>query len=230
MNSVMLKTPLLIQTREGVVETWLFDLDNTLYSPTSNLFEQIDKRMGQYISDLLGVGFLDARRLQKLYYREHGTTLNGLMCHHDVDPDNYLDYVHDIDLSVIGPMPSLETVLATLPGRKIIFTNGSVAHAERVLLRLGVQDCFEGIHDIKASGYKPKPNLEAYHSVTSRFGFAPTSAIMVDDIPINLKTAATIGLTTVWVRNDHSLKHETYAYMDYVTDNLVAWLRRVATI
>ena len=230
MNSVPLKTPLLVQTRQGIVETWLFDLDNTLYSPTSKLFDQIDTLMGQYISDLLGVGLLDARKLQKLYYKEHGTTLNGLMRHHGVDPDDYLEYVHNIDLSVIGLMPSLATALAALPGRKIIFTNGSVAHAERVLARLGVQDCFEGIHDIKASGYKPKPNLEAYHSVISRFSFEPTSAIMVEDIAINLKPAAEVGLTTVWVRHDHSLKQETRPYIDYVTDNLVAWLQRVETI
>ena len=205
-------------------EAWLFDLDNTLYPAASNLFDQIDQRMGAYISKLLGISRRDARDLQKRYYRDHGTTLNGLMLNHDVDPDAYLEYVHDIDLTVIGAAPALATALSQLPGRKIVFTNGSVAHAERVMTRLDVSNYFEGIHDIKASEYKPKPDYAAYHSVISRFGLVPSSLIMVDDIPINLEPASVLGATTVWVQNDGSVRHLKGNFIDHVTNNLVEWL------
>ena len=205
-------------------EAWLFDLDNTLYPAASNLFDQIDQRMGAYISQLLGISRQHARDLQKRYYRDHGTTLNGLMRNHDADPDAYLEYVHDIDLTVIGEAPSLATARSQLPGRKIVFTNGSAVHAERVMTRLGVGNYFEGIHDIKASEYKPKPDYGAYHSVISRFGLIPSSLIMVDDIPANLEPASALGATTVWVRNDGWARHFEGDYIDHVTNNLVEWL------
>ena len=205
-------------------EAWLFDLDHTLYPAASNLSDQIDQRMGAYISKLLGISRRHARDLQKRYYRDHGTTLNGLMLNHDVDPDAYLEYVHDIDLTVIGAGPALATALSQLPGRKIVFTNGSVAHAVRVMTRLGISNYFEGIHDIKASEYKPKPDYAAYHSVISRFGLVPSSLIMVDDIPINLEPASVLGATTVWVQNDGSVRHLKGNFIDHVTNNLVEWL------
>jgi len=205
-------------------EAWLFDLDNTLYPAASNLFDQIDQRMGAYISKLLGISRRHARDLQKRYYRDHGTTLNGLMLKHDVDPDAYLEYVHDIDLTVIGAAPSLATALSQLPGRKIVFTNGSAAHADRVMTRLGIGKYFEGIQDIKASEYKPKPDRAAYHSVISRFGLMPRSLIMVDDIPANLEPASALGATTVWVRNDGPARNFEGHYIDHVTNNLVEWL------
>ena len=205
-------------------EAWLFDLDNTLYPAASNLFDQIDQRMGVYISKLLGISRRHARDLQKRYYRDHGTTLNGLMLNHDVDPDAYLEYVHDIDLTVIGAAPSLATALSQLPGRKIVFTNGSAAHADRVMTKLGIDNYFEGIQDIKASEYKPKPDLAAYQSVIARFGLMPRSLIMVDDIPANLEPASALGATTVWVRNDGWARHFEGDYIDHVTNNLVEWL------
>ena len=206
------------------VEAWLFDLDNTLYPAASNLFNQIDQRMGAYISNLLGISRQHARDIQKSYYRDFGTTLNGLMHNHSADPDAYLEYVHDIDLTVISAAPSLASALSQLPGRKIVFTNGSTVHAERVMTRLGIAKYFEGIHDIKASEYKPKPDYAAYHSVISRFQLTPGSLIMVDDIPANLEPASALGVTTVWVRNDGWARQAVANYIDHVTDNLAEWL------
>ncbi len=228
MNDSAPRSQLLVRSRLGSPEAWLFDLDNTLYPAASNLFDQIDQRMGVYISNLLGISQESARELQKRYYRDHGTTLNGLMSHHAADPDAYLEYIHDIDLTVISSAPSLAAALSRLPGRKIVFTNGSVGHAERVMARLGVTNYFEGIHDIKASEYKPKPAYAAYRSVISRFGLTAGSVVMIDDIPTNLEPAAKLGVTTVWVRNDRWASYVAGDHIDHVTDDLAEWLARIA--
>ena len=228
MNDFVPRSRLSVQSRLGSPEAWLFDLDNTLYPAASNLFDQIDQRMGAYISNLLGISQEHARELQKRYYREYGSTLNGLMSHHAADPDAYHEYVHDIDLTVISSSPSLAAALSRLPGRKIVFTNGSAEHAERVLARLGVTNHFDGIHDIKASEYKPKPAYAAYRSVISRFGLTAGSVIMIDDIPTNLEPAAKLGVTTVWVRNDRWVSYIAGDHIDYVTDDLAEWLGSIA--
>src|SRR4029078_227820 len=141
---------------------WLFDLDNTLYPAKCNLFAQIDVRIGRYISDSLKVDPVEARRVQKQYGRDHGTSMRGMMSLHGVDPVHYLDYVHDIDYSPVEPNPALENALAALPGRKIIFTAGDVPHAEKVMERLGVAHHFEAIFDIVAGDYCAKPHKEIY--------------------------------------------------------------------
>src|SRR5215470_11101633 len=138
------------------VTDWVFDLDNTLYPARCNLFAQVDRRIGLFIEGLLGLEQGPARELQKRYFREHGTTLRGLMTHHGIDPRAFLDFVHEIDLAPVPPSPALDAALAALPGRKFIFTNGSVAHADRVMGRLGVAHHFEGIFDIVAADYLPK--------------------------------------------------------------------------
>ncbi len=224
MNDPSTQTSNVLRTGKAPFESWLFDLDNTLYPAESNLFSQIDFRMGKFVEECLGVDNLRARELQKQYYHEHGTTLNGLMLHHGVNPDEFLKYVHDIDLSVISKTPLLGSALSRLPGRKIVFTNGSVDHAERVLIRLGIENYFEGIHDIKASKYNPKPNLESYLSVLARFGLSAKTSVMLDDILSNLKPAARLGVTTVWVKNKSSGDLPPGDYIDYITDNLAHWL------
>ena len=210
-------------------ESWLFDLDNTLYPADSELFRQIDSRMGAYISELLDVDLVEAHRLQKHYYTTYGTTLSGLIKEHGADPDDYLQYVHDIDLSVIEPAPKLDTILGRLPGAKYVFTNGSVAHAENVLGRLGIREKFSGIQDIKANGYIPKPDPAAYLEIIARFDLSPERAIMFDDIPANLLPAADLGIATVWVRNQRWDGHEVGEYISYTTDNLSSWLDCVLT-
>jgi putative hydrolase of the HAD superfamily len=182
------------------VEAWVFDLDNTLYPADCNLFAQIDRRMGEFIANSLGIPLEEARSLRETYYYEHGTTLAGLVRLHDVSPDAFLDYVHDIDLGAVLPSPNLAAALEALPGRKFIFTNGSRKHAEAVAERLGVSGQFDGICDIHALDYiYPKPTQEAYERFVRAHGVVPRQAAMFDDLPHNLETAHRLGMTTVLV-------------------------------
>ena len=181
-------------------DVWLFDLDNTLYPARCNLFAQIDVRIGRYVADLLKVDVDEARRVQKQYWREHGTSLRGMMTLHDVDPTHFLDYVHDIDYSPVEASPALEASLKALPGRKIIFTAGDVPHAERVMERLGVAHHFEAIFDIAAGDYWPKPHKQIYEKLVVKHGVDPARACMADDIAINLKPACDMGMRTVWMQ------------------------------
>jgi putative hydrolase of the HAD superfamily len=185
----------------GHVTDWVFDLDNTLYPPSSRLFSQIDARMRSFICDLLKVDAEEAYRLQKQYFREHGTTLSGLMKIHNVPPKAFLDHVHDLDVSVIPENAELGAMIARLPGRKLVFTNGTVAHAERVLSRLGFAHAFDGIFDIVHADYHPKPRLEAFDLFIKRHGIVPGEAAMFEDLARNLAPAHDLGMTTVLVRS-----------------------------
>jgi len=208
------------------VTDWVFDLDNTLYPARCNLFAQVDRRIGLFIEELLGLEAIAARDLQKRYFREHGTTLRGLMTHHGIDPEVFLDFVHEIDMTPVPPSPELAAALANLPGRKFIFTNGSVAHAERVMARLGVAAHFDGVFDIVAAGYLPKPDPTTYRSMVERYAIDPARAAMIEDLPRNLRPAAALGMTTVlvltgeeWAMTDAAGDH-----IHHVTDDLVGWL------
>ncbi|MBM3545179.1 MAG: pyrimidine 5'-nucleotidase [Alphaproteobacteria bacterium] len=182
------------------VETWVFDLDNTLYPSACNLFPQIDRRMGEFIAENLGIPLEEARRLRESYYYEHGTTLSGLVQLHDVSPHDFLDYVHDIDLSAVTAAPDLVAALEALPGRKFVLTNASRKHAEAVMNRLGLERSFEDIFDIHALEYiHPKPMREAFDRFINAHGVTPSRAAMFDDLPANLETAYGIGMTTVLV-------------------------------
>ncbi|MDP6352235.1 MAG: pyrimidine 5'-nucleotidase [Alphaproteobacteria bacterium] len=205
------------------IDTWIFDLDNTLYPARSNLFAQIDRRMSEYIAGLLGLGYDAARRLQKQYYRRHGTTLNGLMVNHGIEPKDYLEYVHDIDLTPLSPAPDLDRALARLPGRKLVFTNGSNAHAERVMNRLGVRDRFDAVYDIEAAQFRPKPLPETYARFVDRHGVESRRAVMFEDSAANLEPAAALGMITVWVREGDA-EGTDRAPVDHVTADLVSWL------
>jgi putative hydrolase of the HAD superfamily len=181
------------------VEAWVFDLDNTLYPADCNLFAEIDTRMGDFIAERFGVSHEEAQRMRKSYYYEYGTTLAGLMRLHDVCPNAFLDYVHDIDLSVIAPAPELGHALDALQGRKFIFTNGSRQHAESVIARLGLDGRFEDVFDIRAAEFIPKPERAAYERFVGAHGIASGRAAMFDDLPHNLRTAHGLGMTTVLV-------------------------------
>jgi putative hydrolase of the HAD superfamily len=181
------------------VDVWVFDLDNTLYPSRSNLFDQIDRRMAEYVSRLLAVDLAVARTIQKSFFHKHGSTLRGLLTEHAIDPHGYLDYVHDIDLAVIDPAPELDRALARLPGRKLIFTNGSVPHAERVTERLGIGHHFEAVFDIVLSDFVPKPQPQPYDTFLKRYGVRADRAAMFEDIARNLKPAFERGMTTVWI-------------------------------
>ncbi len=208
------------------IDTWVFDLDNTLYPASCNLFAEIQQRMGRYVADLLGVGMDAARAVQKQYFLNHGTTLRGLMIHHGIDADAFLDYVHRIDLSPVQPSPTLDSILRRLPGRKLVFTNASMAHGERVLDRLGIRGRFDAIFDVAAAGYLPKPNAEPYRLLVERHEIEPRRAAMVEDMARNLVPAAEMGMTTVWVRHAELWSHDGAddGHIHHVVEDLEAWL------
>lgn len=209
-------------------DSWVFDLDNTLYCGSHGLFEQIDARMKAYLATFLDVDEDEAYRVQKAYFREYGTTLRGMMINHAMDPGPYLDFVHDVDISAIAPAPELDAALTRLSGRKIVFTNSDLAHSERVLNRLGIAHHFEGIFDIRAADFIPKPEPDVYDVLIKKFGLTPKTAVMVEDIARNLEPAARLGMATVWVKpvTDCLVCKEqpTGNHVDFETDDLVAWL------
>lgn len=209
-------------------DTWVFDLDNTLYCGSHRLFEQIDHRMTSYLSKYLDLDRTQARRVQKTFFRKYGSTLRGMMVNHNMDPKPYLDYVHHVDISSIPPSPDLDAALARLPGRKVIFTNADLAHAERVLNRLGVTDHFDTIFDIRDADFLPKPEPEVYDILVKRLNFDPIRAVMVEDIARNLEPAARLGMGTVWIKAitecEVCQEEPLGDHVDYVTDDLVAWL------
>jgi len=183
------------------VRAWIFDLDNTLYPAHADLFGQIDRRMARFIANHLGVDMDEAWRIQKAYYSEHGTTLNGLMAEHGIEPEDYLNFVHDIDLSALAPDARLVSAVERLPGKRIVFTNGCAGHAARVLDRLSLSAHFDAIWDIRKSAFKPKPEPKTYRALLSAHGIAGQNAAMFEDMARNLVPAHALGLTTVWLKN-----------------------------
>ncbi len=214
-------------------KVWIFDLDNTLYPAECNLFAQVDHRMGEFIASFLGVPYAYARHLQKSYYRQFGTTLAGMMLVHKMDPKAFLDYVHDIDLSVVNEHAELAAAIDKLPGRKLIYTNGSRRHAERVAGKLGVLHLFDGIFDIEDSEYIPKPQAGPYSRMTDRHGVDPKTAAMFEDMPHNLTAPHALGMTTVLVHSsyiDHPIQldirkwTEPPEHIHHMTENLAQFL------
>jgi len=212
------------------VETWIFDLDNTLYPASCRLFEQVQERMNEFIAEFLGVGLDEAKRLRSQYFREHGTTLSGLMKVHGLDPERFLDHVHRIDLTAVPRDPALAAALANLPGRKLVFTNGSRRHAENVLGHLGLAPQFSGIFDIAACGYLPKPDPAGYAALVRRFEIIPSRTVMIEDMAKNLAPAAALGMTTVWLRGtvDWAVEGADADYIHYTVDALTPWLAGIA--
>lgn len=223
--------PSTLLTFESVedVETWIFDLDNTLYPATCNLFAQIDVRMCDYISKFLGLESEAAYRKQKEYFRQYGTTLRGMMMCHDMDPHEFLDHVHDIDVSPVAPSPDLDAALGRLPGRKLIFTNATTDHAERVMDRLGVGHHFDGIFDIRRTDFVPKPEPAIYDMLIKDYAIDPKKSVMVEDISRNLAPAAALGMTTVWIKTDTKWGHVSAAdeHVHHVIDDLNSWLAEI---
>jgi putative hydrolase of the HAD superfamily len=213
----------------GEIETWIFDLDNTLYPASCRLFDQIHARMTHFIADRLELTQEAALTVQKTYFREHGTTLRGLMTVDRVDPEDFLNFVHQVDLSCVPRDAVLVAALAALPGRKIVHTNGSHRHAERLLDHLGIAASFCGIVDIAAAGYEPKPGLAGYHTLLQRHRVNPVTALMVEDMAKNLIPAATLGMTTAWVRNpvDWAAKGADGTHIHHVVDDLGQFLNDI---
>ncbi len=183
------------------IETWIFDLDNTLYQADSNLFAQIESRMTDFIARRLDIHPGEAYTLQHFYFRTYGSTLNGLMICDHVDPEDFLAYVHDIDLSPLHPDPALRPALERLPGRRTIFTNGCRKHAGRVLEQIGLGGLWDDIWDIRTLNFVPKPEPAAYARIVEVGGFAPAAAAMFEDTARNLVPAHALGMTTVFLHN-----------------------------
>ncbi len=215
---------------------WIFDLDNTLYPAASNLFAQIDQRMGEFIAGYLDLPFDEARILQKSYYVSYGTTLSGLMIEHALKPEKFLDYVHDIDVSMLQPSPELGQAIERLPGEKYIFTNGSQAHAENVAGQLGVLDKFDGVFDIGDAGFVPKPNPATYEIFLKAHNVTAHEAAMFEDMPHNLQAPHELGMVTVLVHSeyyDHPVQHQIKEWtappehVHHMTDDLLGFLGEV---
>jgi putative hydrolase of the HAD superfamily len=219
--------------------TWIFDLDNTLYPAECNLFAQVDQRMGTFIAEFLGVDLAEARRVQKDYYYKYGTTLAGLMREHNLTPERFLDYVHDIDLAPVCEAPELGEALDRLPGKKYIFTNGSRRHAERVAQKLGVLHHFDDLFDIAACNYIPKPSADAYNAFLRAHGVEPKAAAMFEDLPHNLESPHALGMATVLVRSvyfDHPAQKAMKEWralpphVHHITDDLTGFLQDVLAV
>jgi len=212
------------------VDTWVFDLDNTLYPVTEALLAHIDEHMGNFVANFLNVDADEARRIQKAYFRKYGLTLRGLMIHHGLDPVRYYDEMTPMDLSEVTPNPALGEAIGRLRGRKIIYTNASAGHARMVLDHLGIGRGFEAIYDIAAAGYLPKPAIESYRALCDLHDIDPSAAAMIDDIARNLEPAARLGMTTVWMKTGAEWSRETTidGHIHHVTGDIMAWVEGVA--
>ncbi|HZB69196.1 MAG TPA: pyrimidine 5'-nucleotidase [Sphingomicrobium sp.] len=211
------------------IRDWIFDLDNCLYPASTGLFALIDERMGAYIQRLLDCDAIEAKRVQKAHFHEHGTTLAGLMKNHAVDPAHFLDDVHAIPLDRVTGDERLAAALARLPGRRFVFTNGDAPYARRVLEAIGVHGHFDDLHDIHASELRPKPDPHGYALLCERFAIDPSHALLVDDMAQNLKPAKQLGMTTVWVDNGSERGNHGAddSFIDHRIGSVSEWLESI---
>jgi putative hydrolase of the HAD superfamily len=239
MNKSQASAPANLAAEFAHVRTWVFDLDNTLYPHHSNLFSQIDVKMTGYIADLLSLPKDEARAVQKQFYLEYGTTLRGLMEKHQIDPDDFLEKVHDIDYTWLKPDPQLGAAVRSLPGRKFIFTNGSRSHAEKAARQLGILDHFDDVFDIAAADLMPKPGRHPYDRFVSMHKVNGAEAAMFEDLARNLIEPKALGMKTVLIvpRNFEGDFAEAWEqdgkdgdHVDHVTDDLAAFLESVTAV
>lgn len=223
-----------LRARFSHVTTWVFDLDNTLYPPDSGIWRELDERITLFLIDLFGLDGQSARALHQHYYLLHGTTLRGLIEENIDEVERFLEFVHDIDRSALKPNPALAAEIALLPGRKLIFTNGSRDHAILTTRQLGLDGLFEDAFDIAAAQMQPKPNGAAYDAFFRRYDVDPRTAAMFEDVAKNLVTPKARGMTTVLVtakagQEDHRQAHDRIVSpaADFVTDDLTGFLARL---
>jgi len=218
------------------VETWVFDLDNTLYPHHVNLWQQVDERIRDYIADFLKISKEEAFRLQKDYYKRYGTSMRGLMTEHGMRPDDFLDFVHQVDHSPLEPNPALGAAIEKLAGRKLILTNGTRSHADAVLARLKLETHFDDVFDIIAAELEPKPSPQTYDRFLKLHGVDAHRAAMFEDLARNLAVPHALGMTTVLVvpentrevfRESWELEGRDDPHVDHVTDNLVGFLEKI---
>ena len=197
------------------IDSWVFDLDNTLYSPEEEIFSQIDKKMTEFIISKFNVDEEEAFNIQKKYFLEYGTTLSGLMKRKNIDPDEFLEFVHDINLEILKPNNKLTSIIEKLPGDKFVFTNGSKKHAENVIQQLQMNKIFDDIFDIKDSNFIPKPNINAYLSFIDKTKIKPENSIMFEDIGRNLEPAKKLGMKTVLIKRKTPIRNKKFKTKDF---------------
>jgi len=209
------------------IKYWLFDLDNTLYSGQTKVFDQVDKKMSSFISKKLNVSLEEAKKIQKKYFHKYNTTLTGMIKHHKIDADEFLEFVHDVDLGFLKRDKSLENEISKIKGKKIIFTNGSKTHAANVTKKIGIDKLFDGVFDIVESNFIPKPSMEAYKILIEKYKIEPQYCILVEDIARNLKPAYELGMKTVWIKNDEpwAAEFSNESFINYKTENLTNFLK-----
>ena len=211
------------------VKHWIFDLDNTLYSGETKVFEQVDKKMSKYISDKLNVSIVEAKEIQKKYFYKYNTTLNGMLKNHKIDANEFLEFVHDIDIDFLKKDLILSEELRKLEGKKIIFTNGSRKHALNVIRKIGIDQYFDDIFDIVDSNFVPKPSMEPYKKLVEKHKIDPNLCVLIEDIARNLKPAYEMGMKTVWIENDEpwAKKFSDSDFINFKTNNLSEFLKKI---
>ena len=211
------------------IKYWIFDLDNTLYSGQTEVFSEVDKKMSAFISKKMNIDLVKAKEIQKKYFYEYGTTLSGLMKQDSIDPHEFLEFVHDIDISWLPKDLKLKDELIKIKEKKYIFTNGSHAHVENVTKQLGIDGLFDGAFDIVDANFVPKPHIDPYEKIIEKFKIEPTKSILIEDIAHNLEQAKNLGMKTCWLENEETFakKDADKPYIDYKIKNLPSFLQEI---
>lgn len=213
------------------IDTWIFDLDLTLYPPEADIMSQVRDRIALFVEDYFKIGSEEAHGIRHRYWKQYGTTLGGLMAEHGVDPHGYLDFVHDVDLAKLTPCHDLRAHIAALPGRKLIFTNADLPYAQRVLAARGLENVFEDIFDIHRMQHRPKPDPVSYQAFCDQLDIAPESALFVEDSAHNLVPAKAMGMTTIWVKHDGEADSGGHHdHIDYDIADITQWLSSIHSL
>ena len=220
-----------MQTAFAHIETWIFDLDLTLYRPEADIMSQVRDRIALYVEKHFNIGSDEAHKIRHTYWKKYGTTLGGLMAENKVEPNGYLDFVHDVDMDLLRPDADLRRQIISLPGRKLIFTNADAPYAERVLVARGLDNLFEDIFDIHRMQHLPKPAAASYDSLCAQLDINPARALFVEDSAHNLVPAKVLGMTTIWVNHGtEAVSSDTEQYIDQEIADLNDWLSSIHTI
>jgi len=220
-----------MQTPFAHIDTWIFDLDLTLYGPEANIMAQVRDRIALFVEKHFNIGSDEAHKIRHTYWKKYGTTLGGLMAENKVEPNGYLDFVHDVDMDLLRPDADLRRQITSLPGRKIIFTNADAPYAERVLAARGLDNLFEDIFDIHRMQHVPKPAVESYDNLCAQLDINPARALFVEDSAHNLVPAKVLGMTTIWVNHGtEAVSSDTEQYIDQEIADLNDWLSSIHTI
>ena len=211
------------------IKYWIFDLDNTLYSGQTKVFSEVDKKMSTFISKKMNIDLVKAKDIQKKYFYEYGTTLSGLMKQDNIDPHDFLEFVHNIDISWLPKDLKLKEELIKIKEKKYIFTNGSHAHVENVTKQLGIDGLFDGAFDIVDANFVPKPHIDPYKKIIEKFNIEPTKSILIEDIAHNLEQAKNLGMKTCWLENEETFakKDADKPYIDYKIKSLPSFLQEI---